>query len=449
MGRHRSTNTCSRQEQLFGTASCLTDTITTMDGTRDEGTAATPAGLEHRHLRRALEFAVAIAREGQKLRPPLKYPAAFKPYLKQSRLPSTALGPLRRVMEADDGFRARIGAGAVPELVDPIGILWLQRPEGWTDGVSRLLTDAAEEASRADTAVALHREVRKREAAEQVAKRARVEVVSLEARLTALTDEIDQLRADLVKAHDATIEARAELIDARNEARHSNDRATAAASKLARAETERAAAVAARQSAEGVRDSVIADRAAAVVEAAELASLTALAQELAEQLAALNGPPADRKRPGAAPRRRALPLPGGVAGDSDAATEFLIRSGASVLIDGYNVAKLGWPALELEMQRQVLLDAVENVARRYGSDLTVVFDGATVIGASSDQRRLVRVVFSPEGVIADDVIRSEVARLPVTRHVVVVTNDKEVVTDVRAMGANTVSSNRFLALAKR
>jgi predicted RNA-binding protein with PIN domain len=61
----------------------------------------------------------------------------------------------------------------------------------------------------------------------------------------------------------------------------------------------------------------------------------------------------------------------------------------------------------------------------------------------------VRVVFSPEGVIADDVIRSEVARLPVTRHVVVVTNDKEVVTDVRAMGANTVSSNRFLALAKR
>ena len=69
--------------------------------------------------------------------------------------------------------------------------------------------------------------------------------------------------------------------------------------------------------------------------------------------------------------------------------------------------------------------------------------------ASSDQRRLVRVVYSPEGVIADDVISSEVARLPATRHVVVVTNDKAVVTDVRAMGANTVSSDRFVALAKR
>jgi predicted RNA-binding protein with PIN domain len=101
------------------------------------------------------------------------------------------------------------------------------------------------------------------------------------------------------------------------------------------------------------------------------------------------------------------------------------------------------------MQRQVLLDTVENVARRYGSDLTVVFDGAGVIGASSDQRRLVRVVYSPEGVIADDVIRSEVARLPATRHVVVVTNDRAVVTDVRGLGANTVSSDRFVALAKR
>ena len=65
-----------------------------MKGTQVGDTAATPRGLEHRHLRSALEFAVAIVREGQKLRPPLKYPAALKPYLKASRLPSTALGPL-------------------------------------------------------------------------------------------------------------------------------------------------------------------------------------------------------------------------------------------------------------------------------------------------------------------------------------------------------------------
>ena len=121
-----------------------------MDGTQGDDAAATPIALEHRHLRSALEFAVAIAQEGQKLRPPLKYPAAFKPYMKLSRLPSTALGPLRRVLEADDAFRTRIAAGAVPELVDPIGILWLQRPDGWAERVTQLLVDADDEASRAD-----------------------------------------------------------------------------------------------------------------------------------------------------------------------------------------------------------------------------------------------------------------------------------------------------------
>ncbi|HWM21675.1 MAG TPA: NYN domain-containing protein [Ilumatobacteraceae bacterium] len=420
-----------------------------MDGTQRDDTAATPSALEHRHLRRALEFALDMAREGQKLRPPLKYPAAFKPYMKMSRLPASALGPMRRIVEADDVFRKRIGAGALPDLVDPVGILWLQRPAGWTERIAGLLSDAADEATRAGAAAELHREARKREAAEQVAARSRVELLALEARVVSLRDEIDQLRADLIKAHEANIEARAELIDARNEARHAKDREAAATSKLERAESDRAAAVAARQSAEGVRDSVIADRAAAVVEATELSGMAALAQDLAEQLAALSSPPTDRKGPRGTPRRRALPLPGGVAGDSEAATEYLVRSGASVVIDGYNVAKLGWPSLELEMQRQVLLDAVENVARRYGSDLTVVFDGASVIGASADQRRLVRVVYSPDAVIADDVIRSEVARLPAARHVVVVTNDKAIVTDVRAMGANTVSSDRFVALAKR
>lgn len=420
-----------------------------MEGEQVEDAAGQPLALEHRHLRRALEFVIDMVREGQKLRPPLKYPAGLKPYMKMARLPASALGPVRRIVEADDVFRKRIGAGALPDLVDPVGILWLQRPAGWTERIAAQLSDAADEEARAGAAAELHREVRKREAAEQVAARSRVEVVALEARVASLLGEIDQLRADLIKAHDANIEAKADLIDARLEVRHANDRAAAAVSKLERAESERAAAVAARQSAEGIRDSVIADRKAAIVEAAELAGLAAAAQELAEHLAALNSQPTDRKGRPAAPRRRALPLPGGVAGDSEAATEYLVRSGASVLIDGYNVAKLGWPALELEMQRQVLLDAVENVARRYGSDLTVVFDGAGVIGASSDQRRLVRVVYSPEGVIADDVIRSEVARLPTTRHVVVVTNDKAVVTDVRAMGANTVSSDRFVALAKR
>jgi len=135
-------------------------------------------------------------------------------------------------------------------------------------------------------------------------------------------------------------------------------------------------------------------------------------------------------------------------GGSQTAAEYLLRSGASVLVDGYNVAMLAWPDLDCAGQRVVLLDAIENVARRFGSDITVVFDGTDVIGAAADRRRIVRVVFSPEDVIADDVIRDEVRRLPSTRSVVVVTNDQQIVRDVRAMGANTITSDQLVALMR-
>ena len=135
-------------------------------------------------------------------------------------------------------------------------------------------------------------------------------------------------------------------------------------------------------------------------------------------------------------------------GDSVAAGEYLLRSGASVLIDGYNVAKLAWPNLDLEGQRVVLLDAIENLTRRFGSDITVVFDGADVVGATADGRRILRVMYSPAGVIADDVLRDEVRRLPATRSVVVVTNDQEIVRDVRTMGANTMTSDQLVTLLR-
>ena len=110
------------------------------------------------------------------------------------------------------------------------------------------------------------------------------------------------------------------------------------------------------------------------------------------------------------------------------------------------MAKLGWPNRPLAEQRDVLLDAVENLARRFGTDVTVIFDGASVVGAHASRRRLARVVYSPEGTIADDVIRDEVKRIPANHAVVVVTNDAEIVRDVRVDGANVVPSNALLAI---
>src|SRR5688572_22728564 len=89
------------------------------------------AEIEHRHLRRAIEFAVLIAEEAQKRKPPMPVPNAVRSFYGKPRIPAAALGRLRRAIEADDVFRQRIAAGALPELVDEVGRLWLQRPPDW------------------------------------------------------------------------------------------------------------------------------------------------------------------------------------------------------------------------------------------------------------------------------------------------------------------------------
>ncbi len=399
--------------------------------------------IEHRHLRPALEFAVLMAQEGQKFKPPMAYPSGLKRYMKMSRIPAAALPTILRVVEADDVFRGRIAAGALPELVDPIGKLWLERPPGWQLRMTELVEEAEACEVAADAALRLKKAEKRRDAAEQVAARSRAEIVTLTDQIADRNTVIDGLRSDVQKLTDEIAGIRAELVDTRNEARHARDRELAASEKLVAAEQVVDAATAARGEAEDVRDDALADRATIAAERSELVRLAASAAALADQLAAAAAPP--RSGHSAPARRRPLAMPGGVLGSSDAAAEFLLRSGASVLVDGYNVAKLAWPNLDLAGQRVVLLDAVENLVKRFGSDVTVVFDGADVVGAAGDGRRIVRVVFSPEGVIADDVIRDEVRRLPATRNVVVVTNDRAIVADVRAMGANTMASEQFLA----
>jgi len=180
----------------------------------------------------------------------------------------------------------------------------------------------------------------------------------------------------------------------------------------------------------------------------EIASAVRAAQALVDKLSALlaDGTVVIDAGEKGRPRRERLALPGGVISSSAEAAMCFARSDAEILIDGYNVAKLGWPQLDLASQRNRLLDAVEDFVRRYGASVTVFFDGASVVGAHTSRRRLARVVFSPEGVTADDIIRDEVKRIPATRSVVVVTNDAEIIRDIRAEGANALPSNALLAV---
>jgi predicted RNA-binding protein with PIN domain len=81
----------------------------------------------------------------------------------------------------------------------------------------------------------------------------------------------------------------------------------------------------------------------------------------------------------------------------------------------------------------------------------VIFDGTSVgaIASSGTGRRLVRTIFSEHGVTADDEIRRLVSMQSSRQSIVVVTNDKAIINDVRPLGVNPVSSDALLGVLRR
>ena len=389
--------------------------------------------IPDRLLADALDLAVAIAAAGSKHRPPLAFPGELRSLFRLQRLSGASLRTARRAIAADDLFRRRIGSVVGPELLDEPGLLWLQRPEGWRDRLRVLADEAASQASAADLAGQLRTADKRRLAAERATARAIADLVAANALAERLRAELGVAVGDLAEARAALADAHAQVQQMRLDARRSADRQRALDERDERTTRELAAARQALAEAERGRDDAVAARAAVV-----------------EQMMAVPAPaPAARRAPVAGRGRRPIALPGGLVGSSRAAAEFLVRvPGVVVLVDGYNVAKLGWPGLALEVQRDRCVVAAEDVVTRFGGvDVRIVFDGADVPGLPAGPRRLVPVRFSPEGVTADAVLCSEVARLADTTPVVVVTDDREILDDVRGRGANGLPSATWLDLA--
>ncbi|WP_420450485.1 NYN domain-containing protein [Ilumatobacter sp.] len=445
------------------------------------------AEIEHRHLRSALEFAVLVAAEGRRRRPPLEFPTALGPHLGGQRLPSRALGGARRAIESEPEFRSALSAVATPESVDEVGRLWLDGSEGWAERAADVLERIEEVAEERDLRRDLRRSERRRGAAERVAARVLADVIARDQRLAAARTELDEVRAELAKSLEESAELRAEVIDVRNEVRHARDREAAAIARAEGARGELDDARAELAAAHGDLDPGTGDGEApgGRIDRDALSGAIEVADELARRLRSVvdgiggggavarsaeadaepgaeSGARADdpvvrvprdlaasRTSPSptsAAPRRRPVALPGGTISTSAAAADHLVRSGARIVIDGYNVAMLAWPDRSLPDQRDALVARTESLARRHGADVTVVFDGSSIVGAHAGARRLIRVVYSPDGVTADDVVRAEVDATPLGEGVVVVTNDREIQRDVRRSGANVVPSNAFLAV---
>lgn len=125
--------------------------------------------------------------------------------------------------------------------------------------------------------------------------------------------------------------------------------------------------------------------------------------------------------------------------------QWLTLPGAHLIVDGYNVTKTGYGELSLAQQRDRLTRSLTALAARTGAEVTVVFDGAAVVVPTSSTRG-VRVVFSPPGVIADDVIRQLAAAEPAGRVVIVVSSDREVADGVRRSGSRVAASAVLLTV---
>lgn len=135
-------------------------------------------------------------------------------------------------------------------------------------------------------------------------------------------------------------------------------------------------------------------------------------------------------------------------GDPAALAELLSVPAAHLIVDGYNVTKTGYGELPLTQQRDRLIRSLSALSARTSAEITVVFDGAAV-SAVPPQGRKIRVLFSPAGVIADDVIRRLVAAEPAGRLLLVVTSDRAVVGDVALAGARAAASDVLLRLIGR
>jgi predicted RNA-binding protein with PIN domain len=123
-----------------------------------------------------------------------------------------------------------------------------------------------------------------------------------------------------------------------------------------------------------------------------------------------------------------------------------------LIVDGYNLTKTGYGSLALADQRARLIASLGPLAARTGAEVTVAFDGtAAPLGAAAaaPSPRGVRVLFSANGQLADDLIRQLLRAEPAGRPVAVASSDAEVAAAARAAGAWPVPASVLLSRLER
>jgi predicted RNA-binding protein with PIN domain/regulator of replication initiation timing len=395
--------------------------------------------------------------------------ATFAPQ-RRARL---AASQIASVLEADDAFRDRVAtdvraqvpdlaqaleAGAAPSAADPVdlaAVAYLIRPPGWAELVAAAGEAAvAEESATRGHATRQVDQLRRQvetltESLKDTRARQREQVAALKAENSDLRHKLGDARGRVRTAEEAASQAMAAADDARAGA------AAAATRQEAEVRRLRTRVEELERDLNAVRRTERAERDTGTLRARLLLdTLLDTAQGLRRELALppVEGSPADAVEAHVAEHgSRAASGHGSLASDDPALLEQLLAlPRVHLVVDGYNVTKTAWPELSLERQRDRLLGGLAPLASRSGAEVTVVFDAAATRDRPVVNRpRGVRVLYSREGVIADDVIRELVAAEPTGRPVVVVTSDNAVVADVVRDGARACGAAALTRLLGR
>lgn len=415
---------------------------------------------------RLVALAADVLPQVPSLPPSLRKVAAFAP-ARRARLGGTPIGS---ALTGDDDFRehvatqvtaaqaelvAQLETGEVPDAADPAevaALLWLTRPEGWETAYADAVGRVEQAQVPRDTGEA-DRLRKKLETAERTVRDLRAEH---KAAIEELKAENTSLRRKLGEARSSQRAATASSVDAAAAAEEARDRAEALTA-AAEAETRRlrTQVVELQGMLAAARRDVRSERDEATVRARMLLdTLLEAGQGLRRELAmpTVSGAPADRLEADLAQAGTRDPSSAGSLGPSSPALleQYLTMPRARLVIDGYNVSKSAWPESSLEAQRIRLLNGLAPLVARTGAETTVVFDAASsVTRPVVNAPRGVKVLFSPEGVIADDVIRELVGVEPEGRVVIVVSSDQEVARDVQRAGARSASASALVGLLSR
>ena len=377
-------------------------------------------------------------------------------------------------LDRDDAFRARVAdevrahqpaltetveAGAPPATADPVdvaAIAYLLRPPDWTHVVTASAHAIEKERRSAEREQASDQTPRLRqqlEAATEEAKDARrrhreqLAEVKLENR--GLRHRLADARAQARAADDVAARAVLEAEEAVSVASSSASTLEAEIRRLRTrvAELERDLAASRRAGRAERGDDAL--RARLLID-----TLLETAQGLRRELALppVEGAPADGVAAHVAEQgsRTSSGKASLQSDDPVLLTELLALPRVHLVVDGYTVSKSAGPTLSLERQRERLVGGLAPLVARSGAEVTVVFDAADSEDRPPVNRpRGVRVLFSPVGVIADDVIRELVDAEPQGRPLVVATSDQEVARDVARSGARVVAASALTRLLLR